>query len=165
MTKKNPVKILYSVHFLLIFLMISSKAIGGLLVINKTNIELKATGTSESMALGECPAQTSTASFTVKKNGGTSYFEWDKRRKDERCLFPPFFQFRNISVYRSENNDEIISASAEASHGFLLAHGKLIGKFPQTKTVNINGKKIELTIDANCFKSKHTNCKLILRQS
>ena len=163
MTKK-PVKILCSVHFLLILLMISCKAIGGLFVINKTNIELKVTGTFKSIATKKCPAQTNTSGFTAK-HGDVSYFEWYKSRKDCRCLSSPHFQFRNISVYRSDNNNKIISASVETMEDYILTYGRLIGKFPQNKIVNINGKKIKLTVDANCFKRKHPGCKLILRQS
>ena len=173
MIKKNPVKIVYSIHFLLILLMISCKVIAaigaiegqGLYVINKTDIELKVTGTFKSIAGGKCPEKIITSSFTAEKNGGTSYFVWNKERKDNRCLFSPYLKLKDISVYRSDNNDTIISASAHIGHGDQAAYGKLGMESPRNKIVKINGKKIKLTIDADCFKHQEFFCNLTIKQS
>ena len=166
MIKRNNIKIIYLFHVTAIILLISCKAIGGVKIINQTGIELEAVGTFSSHATEKCTAHTELIKFRAKKDGGTVYFDWGRKRNDPHCVPSYYFQLRNIALYKDDTGQSpILSVSTCSQHFMLTIVGKLFPKGSRSPEVNINREKIKLMMNSNCFgKKRQKECKLIIKK-
>ena len=141
-----------------------AEAVGGVEIINKTGVELKAVGTFVSPITKECSGDTELINLTVKKDKNTTFFAWDRGRVDSSCTSPHYYELKDIVLYKGDaGNPPLASISVSSKNVMFSVIGRLALK--NSSLVNIGGKNTRLTIESNCFgDTRKKKCQLILQR-
>ena len=151
--RKYSISILPSVYLLFLALLICSKASGAVKIINKTDIPLKLTG-----------------HYTYADNRHRSHLV-EATAKDEKAVFLSWEQEWNLLYYRltaialympGKMYHPIVSVSVSSPDSLA---GKLVLNSLQYPEVSIDGEKIKLMVDSNCFDdTKKEMCLLTIKK-